>query len=150
MDFISKNEAETEEFARLVSSQIKAGDVLALFGELGAGKTTFTKALAKFLGVNATITSPTFVILKNYKINQPVSDNLKEAKELIHVDCYRFDSENDAFSVGLDEYFERKDTIMIIEWPEKIESLLPKKAKKIIFSYLGENERKIEATWIKK
>lgn len=109
-------------------------------GDLGSGKTTFVKAFAKQAGIKKEITSPTFVILKQYLIP---SSNEKSAEYLIHVDCYRMGSEEDAYSIGLPEYFERKDAIIFVEWPEKINKILPKRTKKIKFEYLDETTRKI-------
>lgn len=111
---------------------------MALSGNLGAGKTTFAKGLAKGLGIKKNITSPTFVILKSYK-----TDYGGNIEQLIHVDCYRMKDENDAEGVGLPEYFSRKNYLVLIEWPEKITSILPETTKYIDLEYLGENSRKI-------
>lgn len=135
MEFISKSEKETEDFASSLAKKAKAGDVLALFGDLGSGKTTFAKGFARALGVKSDVTSPTFVIMKKYPLNK--------SKFFLHVDCYRFQNEDDAKGVGLDEYFQNKNFIILLEWPERIEGILPRKAKKIFFRYLNENERQI-------
>lgn len=110
---------------------------MALYGDLGSGKTTFTKAFARYLGVTEEITSPTFVILKEYRSKR------SRIKRLVHVDCYRFDSVEDSESVGLLEYFEENEGIIVIEWPEKIETTLPERTKKIYFSYVDETTRQI-------
>lgn len=91
-------------------------------------------------GIKKTVTSPTFVILKQYEI--PSGRN-ESTRYLIHVDCYRMGSEDDAFSIGLPEYFDRKDTIIFIEWPEKISKILPKSIKNIRFEYVDGTTRKI-------
>ncbi len=135
--------------AKKIVSFLGNGDVIALMGELGVGKTTLTKAIAKEIGIDAEITSPTFVVMKEYFLDQNViPNNIKGANTLVHVDCYRFNSVEDAFSVGLDEYFNRQDTIMIIEWAERIEAILPKKTKVIKLQYLGETEREAEIKWL--
>jgi len=113
------------------------GDVFALVGDLGSGKTTFAKGFAKALGIKKEITSPTFVISKVY----PLSG--KNFSKLIHVDCYRLSGEEDAEAIGLSEYFQQKDSIILLEWPENIKDALPKKAKRIYFKYIDKNTREI-------
>ena len=136
---------------------------MALSGDLGSGKTVFTKGIALGLGVKDDITSPTFVVIKQYKIDisqiSPVSadgqaevGNLKSQScgrgpcFLFHIDCYRITDVKDAESIGLREYLDIKDNILIIEWAENIESLLPKSTKFIRFENLGQNKRRITAT----
>lgn len=109
-------------------------------GDLGSGKTAFVKAFAKAAGIKKSITSPTFVILKQYSF--PAGSDDKN-KYLVHADCYRMETEEDALSVGLPEYFERDDVIMFIEWPEKISKILPENVKNIRFEYINETTRKI-------
>lgn len=139
MDFFPKHETETNSLAIKLAAKVKGGDILLLKGDLGAGKTTFSKYFALALGIKDIITSPTFVILKKYKL--PISIN--NISELIHADCYRLISPEDAYSIGLDEYFERTDVITLIEWPEKIDSIIPNRAKLINFEHIDENSRKI-------
>lgn len=141
MEYISKNENETFDIAKKIAGKAKAGDIFALSGELGSGKTTFVKAFAKALGVKQEITSPTFVLLKQY--NLPVAFNSK-AKFLVHVDCYRMETVEDAHSIGLSEYFGRDDVIILIEWPEKIKEILPPNIINIGFDYLDEYSRSIK------
>lgn len=107
---------------------------------MGSGKTAFVKAFAKAAGIKKAITSPTFVIMKQYLIPDGSGE---DSKYLIHVDCYRMEIEEDALSVGLTEYFERKDTIIFLEWPEKISKILPKNVKAIKFEFINETTRKI-------
>lgn len=137
MEYIVKNIQETYCVAKNLVKELKGGDILALDGDLGSGKTTFTKGLAKALGLEKEITSPTFVISKTYPIDHP------SIKELIHIDAYRFETLNDAESIGLPEILERKDVLIVIEWSQKIWSLVSRRARSIEFEYLTENERKI-------
>ena len=95
--------------------------VLALHGQLGAGKTTFVQLLAKKIGIEEVITSPTFVILKQY-----VSNDGGLYKELIHIDAYRIEDVDEMNVLKFTDLLEKKDTIICIEWAEKIEALLPK------------------------
>lgn len=92
--------------------------VLALHGNLGAGKTTFVQYLAKYLGVSETVTSPTFVIMKRYQ-----SD--KNHLELIHIDAYRIEAIDEMRVLGFESLLTKKHTIICIEWAERIAALLP-------------------------
>lgn len=139
---ITKSDLETKNFAKNFAKTLKGGEVILLYGDLGAGKTTFAQGLAEGLGVKDKINSPTFVILKEYHIQKADSCKLK-AESLIHVDCYRFKNYRDAFSVGLTDYLGKADTICVIEWPEKIKQILPKKVMKINIEHLNENSRQI-------
>ena len=140
---ISHGEEDTKKIAEEIAKGIKSGDVLALYGDLGSGKTTFTKFLAEQLGVKENVTSPTFVIEKRYKVKKQKTNNKLQIAKLIHIDCYRMDEKNvDKYYLG--EIFKSEDAVIVLEWPEKIEKYLPKNAKMIKFEYIGENERKIE------
>lgn len=109
---------------------------MALSGDLGSGKTTFTQGLAEGLGIRDNITSPTFVLMKSYKL--PAI-----SYKLIHIDAYRMDSEQDALSIGITDYLREPNTICVIEWPEIIEKLLPKNTIWIQFKHMDENSREI-------
>jgi tRNA threonylcarbamoyladenosine biosynthesis protein TsaE len=103
--------------------QKDSAHVLALSGELGAGKTAFVKALARELGIPEHITSPTFVIMKSYKI--PQHDWIKK---LVHIDAYRIEDINEMKVLALDELYKEAGSIICIEWPERIEGLIPSDA----------------------
>ena len=98
------------------------GDIVSIDGDLGAGKTAFTKGVAKGLGIETLVSSPTFTILHEY-----VRKGKNEAgiKNLYHFDVYRLINEEDFFSLGFDEYLGKEDSICIIEWGEKIKECLP-------------------------
>lgn len=115
---ITKNAKQTTALGKNLVSQLKGSDVLALIGNLGSGKTTFIKGLAKGLGIKQTITSPTFVLMKVYKTKH------KTIKHFVHVDCYRIPGAELA-AIGLGDYINQPDTVVAIEWAEK----LPKKFK---------------------
>lgn len=135
---ISKSPQETIEYGRKFAQNLKGGGVIGLKGELGSGKTTFIKGIAEGLKVQETITSPTFVILKTY----PAKIGQKKI-ELVHFDCYRLQSIDDAKSVGLEDYLGRQDIIMVIEWPEKIRQILPQQTIYINFKHQTPNKREI-------
>ncbi|MFD1030071.1 tRNA (adenosine(37)-N6)-threonylcarbamoyltransferase complex ATPase subunit type 1 TsaE [Metaplanococcus flavidus] len=121
---------ETEEFAAKLAGYLQPGDLLTLEGGLGAGKTTFTKGLAKGLGVKRMVNSPTFTILKQY------SGNLN----LNHLDVYRL--ENSDEDIGFDELF-ADDAVSVVEWAQFIEDYLPVERLEIIMERLSEEGRAI-------
>ena len=115
---------------------MKAGDIIALVGELGAGKTALTKHIAEALGVKEDVTSPTFTIIKEYKSGK---------LPLYHFDVYRLSCEEEMYELGYEEYF-YGDGVCIVEWADKIAGILPKNSKVIRMSHgEGELERFMEA-----
>ena len=128
---------ETEEFAQNFAKEVNPGDVIALYGELGSGKTTFTKGLAKGLGITDRVTSPTFVLMKDYDL--PSSDNSK----LHHLDLYRLDSSDEIKSLDLNELVSQAANIFVIEWAQKANQEELKNAIKIRFNIIDENTREI-------
>ncbi|MEI8143363.1 MAG: tRNA (adenosine(37)-N6)-threonylcarbamoyltransferase complex ATPase subunit type 1 TsaE [Candidatus Berkelbacteria bacterium] len=135
MDFVSHSLEETKNIAESLARKTPAGSWLLLFGDLGSGKTTFTQYFAAALGVKRNITSPTFVIAKNYPVDQD--------KKFVHIDAYRLNGELDAESIGLSELKKDPSAYVVVEWPEKILSSLPVNAITLRFEYVSENERKI-------
>jgi tRNA threonylcarbamoyladenosine biosynthesis protein TsaE len=134
MQFISKSQQETFEFGQKIGKSLKGGEVITLDGELGAGKTVFTKGLATALGITDEITSPTFTILNIYE-NSPLT--------LYHYDAYRLKSGEEAYGSGLTDYLCARDGVCVIEWAQNIASALPKKIIKIQINYLNATEREI-------
>jgi len=108
-----------------------------LCGDLGAGKTAFTKALADVLGVRDTVASPTFVIEKIYRLqNQRFS-------HLIHIDAYRLEHSSELKQLGWDGIIKNPKNLIIVEWADKVEDILPTNTKKISFEVTGENTREL-------
>ncbi len=105
MKFLSHSEKETYAFAKRVADRLKGGEVILLNGDLGAGKTTFTKGLAKALGVEETVTSPTFTYVREYEGRLP----------LFHFDMYRVSDADEVYELGLEEYFYRGG-VVVAEW----------------------------------
>lgn len=136
----SKNVEDTKKIAQKFINKLHGGEVVALYGDLGSGKTTFVQCVAKRLGIKDKVQSPTFVIVKTYNLPQTTCNFTK----IIHADLYRIKSENEAREIGLAEYFNKKNTVVFIEWPEVIEGLLPRDTMRIKFQHgQKENERKI-------
>lgn len=126
---------ETKKIARilakdLIKRQKTHAQVLALEGNLGAGKTTFVQGFAEALGVKEKVLSPTFVLMKIYKI--PRSQTFKH---LVHTDCYRLDSPKDLLHLGFKKILTDKDAIILIEWADKIKKLIPQNAIWIKFRH---------------
>src|SRR5437870_249849 len=104
-------------------------EIIALQGELGSGKTHFAQHFGKILGVSEDMQSPTFVIMKSYAIDW------KGFKKLIHIDAYRLEHENELLHLGWDELIDDPKNLILIEWPERVENLIPKEAKRIKFRH---------------
>lgn len=143
---ITTSEKETMDFGKRLARTLKGGKVIALHGDLGAGKTTLIKGIAQGLGIKKIITSPTFVLMNVYK----VKDLRFKIKELIHIDCYRIKNEKDILHIGADDYFGRPDAVVVIEWAEKIKNILPRERGDIIIKNSGECKRIFEIRKLKK
>ncbi len=126
----TNNIYETIELAQNIESERFPNMIICLNGELGSGKTVFTKGIAQALGIKETITSPTFTIIKEY---------LGEMN-LYHMDVYRLDGSVEG--IGIEEYF-NKNGIVVIEWADTIKEILPKERLDIYFKAVGENKRVI-------
>ena len=129
--FISKSREETEAFACEYAKTLKSGDVVLLDGDMGAGKTIFSKGIAKGLDIEEEVTSPTYAYMNDYD------------GRLFHYDCYRIESVEQAEQLGLADYFDMGG-ICLIEWAQNIAPLLPKNVKRVKIIKSGENERTIE------
>ncbi|MBI4135934.1 MAG: tRNA (adenosine(37)-N6)-threonylcarbamoyltransferase complex ATPase subunit type 1 TsaE [Candidatus Vogelbacteria bacterium] len=141
MEIVSRSLAETEEIARAFLDKLKPAKgratVVGLLGELGSGKTTFTQAAARALGIRAPVQSPTFVIMKKYPITGAAWENL------IHIDCYRLDRADDLLHLGWNELATSPENLILVEWPERVGNLLSSPTLKIKFEVAGETSRKI-------
>ena len=133
-EFISESANETMEIASLIAKELKGGEVIAFRGELGMGKTCFTKGLAKGLLYDGDVTSPTFALINEY---------LGGRLPLYHYDMYRISSWDELYSSGFFEYLDMGGVIAA-EWSENIENALPDNTIYVSFEKLGENRRKIK------
>ena len=128
-EFHTESEKETKAIAKEFAAELKPGDMVCLYGDLGSGKTAFSKAAIEALGVTGMVTSPTFTIVREYEGKFPV----------YHFDVYRVHSEEDMFEIGYEEYFYGKG-VCLIEWAELIEELLPEKVYRIYLQYTDEED----------
>ena len=141
---ISKSLSDTERFAEDIAKNAKVNDVFCLIGDLGVGKTVIAKSIGKFFNVEEEMTSPTFNILKSYKTNN------KKISKIHHFDLYRIKNINELINIGFEEYLYDNNSIVLIEWPEIANELLPKNLKNITIqkflnkdNSFNDNERQI-------
>ena len=136
MEVIVNNLKETEKLAKKFAKILTGGEIILLNGDLGAGKTTFTKCVLRALGVKDDITSPTFTIMREYRTKK---------FNIYHFDMYRLSSGDDAIEYGLEEYiYNSNNAIVFIEWSQNIKDILNGKFIEINISLVDENKRKIE------
>ncbi|MDD5698622.1 MAG: tRNA (adenosine(37)-N6)-threonylcarbamoyltransferase complex ATPase subunit type 1 TsaE [Victivallaceae bacterium] len=131
----SNSERETEDFAARLARRLKPGCVIALYGDLGAGKTVFCRGFARGLNIIEPVSSPTYTIIQEYP--------LENGGWFFHLDLYRIDTPQAALAFGVEEYLEAPDAYTVIEWPERIENLLPAHTIQLHIEHDGEESRTI-------
>jgi tRNA threonylcarbamoyladenosine biosynthesis protein TsaE len=137
----SSSEAQTMVIAKALAEKVIAGDIICLYGELGAGKTHFVKGFAEAFGIpREQVSSPTFNLIQEYMGT--------DGMILYHFDCYRLESISEALEIGAEEYF-YGDGVSIIEWPEKISELLPNDVIQVFISVTDKNSRLIKIKYQK-
>lgn len=129
------SEEQLKEVADLLLSSLEGRTVVALRGEMGAGKTTLIRAVAERLGADDQVTSPTFALVNQYKGG--------DGERIFHFDFYRIEDEREAFDLGYEEYFYSGD-LCFVEWPEKIEGLMPEELVEVRITVDGPTERTFE------
>jgi tRNA threonylcarbamoyladenosine biosynthesis protein TsaE len=142
MEFFTKSEKETKKLGELFAKKIKnlklkKAIVFCLSGELGGGKTTFVKGLAKGFGIKKRILSPTFLIMRRFQTKE------KKFKNFYHFDCYRINDPKEILKLNFKKIISLPFNIVAIEWGEKIEKILPKDSIKINFEFIDQKTRKI-------
>jgi tRNA threonylcarbamoyladenosine biosynthesis protein TsaE len=130
---ILTDEKKTEEYGRKVGQVLRAGDVVAFYGGLGAGKTTFIRGMASGMGLKERVYSPTFTIVNEYLGKLP----------MFHFDMYRLSGEDELFEIGWEDYIERGG-VCAVEWSENVDSIFQNDTIKIIIEKINDNERRIE------
>lgn len=133
ISFITSSDLETRQIGYKLAKTLPNGSVIALLGDLGAGKTTLVRGVASALNIKEVVQSPTFNIMKIY---------LKGDRPLIHIDAYRLNDVNT--DIGLEEYIGYENGLTMIEWPLFIERLLPKEVVYVELKHLGEDKREIK------
>lgn len=137
MKFVTKSPEQTEKLGEDFAKNLKPQDVVFLIGNLGSGKTTFTKGIARGLGIKNRILSPTFVVVRSH------STSNENIQTLYHLDLYRLKDEGEVLNVNLTDYVNDEKGIVVIEWPEMSQEIVKKNVWKVKFE-INENERSIE------
>ncbi len=140
---ISQSPEQTKKIAEILIKTVlkqpeKSPRIFCLQGDLGAGKTTFIQGVARALKIKNKILSPTFVIMKNFKISAKPFNNI------FHIDCYRFDKPEEILALNFSEIINNSRNLVFIEWPERIAKFLPKNAVWLRFKVKGKNKREIK------
>ncbi len=145
-EITTNSSAETKEFAEMLCAQWleinqrqNSNWLVCLYGDLGGGKTTFSQGVAEELGVKGVVSSPTFLIMKKYLSEKKVNKKYT----LYHFDCYRISDAQEILNLGWDDIIEGENNIILVEWPERIEKILPKLRLNLKFEVVGEGARKI-------
>ncbi len=125
---------ETEQLAAKLAGILPPGSVIALHGDLGAGKTVFARGFARGLGITDPVSSPTFTIVQEYPFENGI---------LYHLDLYRIDNSDSALAFGVDEFLYDKTAKVLLEWPERITDILPPHTIHIEICHAGEEERRL-------
>lgn len=129
---LSTSEDETLAIAARFAAALRPGDVVALTGDLGAGKTVFTRGVASALGIHGEVTSPTFVLIHEYRGAFP----------LYHMDLYRLENEREMLDIGVEDYF-YSDGVCLVEWAEKLGDLFPRDAIRVAIRHVDSRSREI-------
>ena len=129
MKHLTTTSSQTEILGKKFVMSLKQGGVFGLVGELGAGKTSFVKGVAKGLGIKTRVTSPTFVLMRVYETNS------KNIKRLVHVDAYRIKKATNLSGIGLEDYIVDDKTLVLIEWADKVGGLVKSNSHVINFSH---------------
>lgn len=131
-EYLTHSETETEQAAQELATHLKSGDFIAFFGDLGSGKTAFTRGLASVFCPGVRVSSPTYAIVNEYAGKPPI----------FHFDVYRVPDDDSLYATGFYDYFDR-DGIIVCEWCENIPFALPEERYEIHFEKLSETERRI-------
>lgn len=132
ISFISESTADTEAFAEGLAKNLSGGTVIAFFGGLGAGKTSFTRGLARGMGIKADVSSPTFAIVNDYGGRPP----------LVHFDMYKVESWDDLYSSGFFDYLDM-GAVLAVEWSENIENALPEDTVRVTIEKCEDENKRI-------
>jgi tRNA threonylcarbamoyladenosine biosynthesis protein TsaE len=142
--FVTTSSVQTKKLGEVLARELRGSEIICLSGDLGSGKTTFTQGILKGLNVKGPFTSPTFNIIKTYKtkFRNPRTKNY-ELQTIYHIDAYRINYK-DLIELGFQDFAGKPNSIVIIEWAERIKKLIPSSALWIKFKWLNDKERKIK------
>ncbi len=138
MQHTSHSPEQTKKIAAEFAKKLRGGEIVTLEGELGAGKTTFVQGLAEALGAEGPVRSPSFTIMNLYRIPKgPI-------REIVHLDCYRLKRPEEVQNLGLEDWFQKKDTIVLVEWPDMVPAVAWKPTHRLRFTYGSGSDRVVE------
>lgn len=121
MIVISKSEKQTVAFARRFASHLRGGEIVALVGELGSGKTTFVRGLASYFGIREPVRSPTFTLMHIHRARRSGKQvDSRRIKKIVHVDAYRLRNRRELDAIGFDEHADRPDAVTFVEWADRV------------------------------
>jgi len=131
--FITASSVQTKKLGQMLAEELRGSEIICLSGDLGSGKTTFTQGILKGLKIKGPFTSPTFNIIKTYKT---------KLRTIYHIDAYRINSK-DLLDLGFKDFAKKQNSIVIIEWAERVKKIIPTSALWINFEWTNDKERKI-------
>ena len=136
LEFVSRNADQTRRLGARLGQLLHGGEVICLDGQLGAGKTVLAQGIGRGWGATDRLISPTFVLMRQHR--RPTGDQL-----LLHVDFYRLRGEEDAVSLGLEDWMENPEVVVLIEWPERAPEILPQERLWIELGFAGRGRRRL-------
>lgn len=139
LQVVTESSDQTESLGEVLGAWLQPGDVVLLHGDLGTGKTTMTKGIARALGVRDTVSSPSFALVNEYAL---------PLLPLFHLDLYRLDDPADLESIGFTELTSTEDAIAIVEWPERAGAMLPERYLLIEMAHAGEGRRNLRVSGV--
>jgi tRNA threonylcarbamoyladenosine biosynthesis protein TsaE len=139
---VTESASETQKFFRQIAPKLKPGDVVGFVGELGTGKTVAVQSILKSFGEEGG-ESPTFVIIRPYKMTKPK----KGISLLVHVDAYRLPNQQDAETTGLRDFLKREKSLVLVEWADRLQPMLPAHTIWVKLAHLGGDKRAIKVIW---
>lgn len=146
MEIITTSAEDTQKLGEKIGSSLKGGEIIALSGDLGSGKTTFMQGLGRALGLERII-SPTFIIMRSYVVNHlsAQAGQTSTINHLFHLDLYRLEknADKELQALGIEDFWNRPDNIVVIEWAEYAKAFLPANTKWIMFENISETQRRI-------
>lgn len=140
--FTTTSAGQTRKLGELMAKELRGGEIICLIGELGSGKTTFAQGALKGLGAAGPHTSPTFIVMKQYRSKDQSRKGGTRTKNVYHVDAYRVHAQ-DVLNLGWEEIVADKKNIVIVEWAERIKSIIPERAVWLKFEHIDGDQRKI-------
>jgi tRNA threonylcarbamoyladenosine biosynthesis protein TsaE len=140
IEIISHSEGETRTIAADFAARVSVGNTVALRGDLGAGKTAFSAGVLAALGAVGPFPSPTFVIMHRYDLPESSAQGIRR---VYHIDAYRINDPDDLARLGFDEWISDPEGLLLVEWPERVEPLLPESVTSVSLEAVSETERRI-------